>query len=339
MTVVDKLVDPMVPDFANPPKVRIKRAPKHDFKDGKGRVFAHRHDNGGGWVADTAWVAPTANVTRNAQVYDFARVHDRCRVSGRGHVCGRSKMFDRAHVDQHAKLGGDAILFDDGVLNGFARVSGNAKVFGSSRVSRNTEISQNAIIVNTNIVGPEAYFWARIYGNARLFNCRCNGYLGISGTTVAENSELTNVLADGNARIVNSYITTFVPNEYHARQTNTNIELPGPVEATLISIMGLFINSHVNTPRWVLHNGTTFLNTRMYCVVFDDTVSAALDSLVTRSIVDFVLRSPADIHNMVQRVLNPNTAPAPTSRGPILARPEPNLEAVRQRRIMRMERT
>ena len=33
---------------------------KFDFRDGNGLVPAHKHPNGGGWVADTARVAETA---------------------------------------------------------------------------------------------------------------------------------------------------------------------------------------------------------------------------------------------------------------------------------------
>jgi hypothetical protein len=46
-----------------------------DFKDGYGYVPAHRHPNGGGWVANTAYVADTAFVGHDARVYGHARVY------------------------------------------------------------------------------------------------------------------------------------------------------------------------------------------------------------------------------------------------------------------------
>jgi hypothetical protein len=46
----------------------------YNFKDGLGPVPAHKHPNGGGWVADTATVADTAYVGPEAKVYDNARV-------------------------------------------------------------------------------------------------------------------------------------------------------------------------------------------------------------------------------------------------------------------------
>jgi hypothetical protein len=45
-----------------------------DFGDGKGPVPAHKHPNGGGWVADTATVAEAAYVGPGARVYGNARV-------------------------------------------------------------------------------------------------------------------------------------------------------------------------------------------------------------------------------------------------------------------------
>ncbi len=48
----------------------------------KGPVSAHRHANGGGWVADTASVATTAYIGPNAQVSGNARVFGNAQVSG-----------------------------------------------------------------------------------------------------------------------------------------------------------------------------------------------------------------------------------------------------------------
>jgi hypothetical protein len=44
------------------------------FDFGDGPVAAHKHSNGGGWVADTAFVAETAYVGPDAQVYGTALV-------------------------------------------------------------------------------------------------------------------------------------------------------------------------------------------------------------------------------------------------------------------------
>ena len=46
------------------------------FDFGSGLVAAHKHSNGGGWVADTAFVADSAFVGEFAEVYENARVSD-----------------------------------------------------------------------------------------------------------------------------------------------------------------------------------------------------------------------------------------------------------------------
>lgn len=44
------------------------------FDFGNGPVPAHKHPNGGGWVADTVEVADTAFIGPKARVFDNARV-------------------------------------------------------------------------------------------------------------------------------------------------------------------------------------------------------------------------------------------------------------------------
>ena len=58
-----------------------------DFKDGHGRVPAHRHVNGGGWVADTAKVEDTAFVGEDARVYGTAWVCGQSVISDQGRDC------------------------------------------------------------------------------------------------------------------------------------------------------------------------------------------------------------------------------------------------------------
>ena len=58
----------------------------HDF--GNGPVAAHKHPNGGGWVADSATVADSAYVGPDAKVYDDAK------VSGNAVVSGNAEVFE-----------------------------------------------------------------------------------------------------------------------------------------------------------------------------------------------------------------------------------------------------
>ena len=62
------------------------------FGDGKGPVAAHKHPNGGGWVADTAYVGITA------RVFDTARVSGNAVVSGNTWVSGNAQVYGNARV-------------------------------------------------------------------------------------------------------------------------------------------------------------------------------------------------------------------------------------------------
>ena len=79
-----------------------------DFGDGNGSVPAHKHPNGGGWVADTAhvddtaYVADTAKVYGNAQVFENAYVADTAKVSGKAVVSGYAHVFGNVHVSGSA---------------------------------------------------------------------------------------------------------------------------------------------------------------------------------------------------------------------------------------------
>ena len=84
-----------------------------DFGDGNGPVPAHKHPNGGGWVADTATVKDTAyvglnaRVSDNAQVYGDARVCDTARVSGDALIYGNARVYGDAWVFDNAEVGDD----------------------------------------------------------------------------------------------------------------------------------------------------------------------------------------------------------------------------------------
>lgn len=92
----------------------------HDF--GHGTVPAHQHENGGGWVANTAEVSPAAYVGQRAQVYGGAW------VSGGAQVSGNARVYGDAQVSGNAQVYGGA------------RVSGNARVYGGAWVASPLQI-------------------------------------------------------------------------------------------------------------------------------------------------------------------------------------------------------
>ncbi len=97
-----------------------------DFNDGNGPVPAHKHPNGGGWVADTAKVDETAYVGRDARVYGNAMVYDTARVYG------DAQVYDYARVYDNAMVGGYAMVYDNAMIGGYAMVYGNATVGGDT---------------------------------------------------------------------------------------------------------------------------------------------------------------------------------------------------------------
>ena len=74
------------------------------FDFGLGPVPAHRHKNGGGWVADTAHVADDAYVGPNARVFGQAQVYGEARVSGQARVCDEAWVSGQAWVCDRAYL-------------------------------------------------------------------------------------------------------------------------------------------------------------------------------------------------------------------------------------------
>jgi hypothetical protein len=93
----------------------------HDF--GAGPVPAHRHPNGGGWVADTASVNKTAYIGPEAEVSGEAWVFGKACVSGEARVYGKVEVFGDARVFGEAEVYGQACVGSVAQIGGPARVT------------------------------------------------------------------------------------------------------------------------------------------------------------------------------------------------------------------------
>lgn len=122
-------------------------SPTKAFDFGAGPVPAHRHSNGGGWVADTAQVA------RSAYVGEDARVYGNARVKGQARVISYARVFGNAEVAGGATVGGDA------------RVYGNARVLANAHIRDEAKVYQAAVVYGSATIFGNA----RVYGNARVF--------------------------------------------------------------------------------------------------------------------------------------------------------------------------
>jgi carbonic anhydrase/acetyltransferase-like protein (isoleucine patch superfamily) len=188
------------------PKPKKKRAPKHDFKDGLGRVFAHRHSNGEGWVADSARVEESVYVHKTAQVHHSARVAGNVRVCNRASVGGTAELAGRVEICNGAFVGGTAVLNDTVKVKNSARVY-SGYLSGSTMVLDESEIAASragqAFIRNTVIRGRSRVFdspfivdssldgMAYVGGNARLMAANINGYVSVGGNARVMNSAIS----------------------------------------------------------------------------------------------------------------------------------------------------
>ena len=70
----------------------------------------HQHDNGGGWVQDTASVSGEAQVYGEARVCDKALVYGKAQVYGEARVCDKAQVYGEARVCDKARVYGEALV-------------------------------------------------------------------------------------------------------------------------------------------------------------------------------------------------------------------------------------
>ncbi len=138
-----------------------EQSTSYDFEDGEGPVAAHRHPNGGGWVADTATVAesafvgPTAVVFDAARVLDYATVADTAWVHGVALVSGHARLGGDALVEGNAKVLDDAEVTDNAFLSGYALVEGHAKISGNAQVLGHGIVRDNARVLGDAVIADD----------------------------------------------------------------------------------------------------------------------------------------------------------------------------------------
>jgi hypothetical protein len=209
----DKLT--LLPDLAAPPKVRQKRAPKHDFHDGQGKVFAHHHDNGGGWVADTAYVAPSVKVSRHAEVFNFAKVYNECKIEGRSRIYGRARLHDQVQVTGQSNVCDHSVITNETLISGRVIVSGHARVFGNSRLDGRVDVSGEAMLIDTTARNLGTNVYQFIGGTAILKAATVLRFSRVRGSATVIGGTIDCASVRGTAIIQNSRIETYLPD--HAR--------------------------------------------------------------------------------------------------------------------------
>ena len=99
-----------------------------------GGVPAHRHRNGGGWVANTAYVAESVFVGPDALVYGYAHVRGNVSITGKARVFEHAWVCDEVQICGEAQICGDALVCDHATVSGSAFVAGSARVYSYAHV-------------------------------------------------------------------------------------------------------------------------------------------------------------------------------------------------------------
>jgi hypothetical protein len=106
----------------------------------------HAHENGGGWVANSATVDASAYVGPNARVLGSARVRENARVEDYAVVC------DNATVEDNAIVSGYALIQDSATIQHSAKVRDRAVVSRSTIVQNSAVVSEYANVYNTTTI-------------------------------------------------------------------------------------------------------------------------------------------------------------------------------------------
>lgn len=104
----------------------------HDF--GSGPVPAHQHENGDGWVANTAHVDDTVYVGPNAQVFGNARVCGYVRIVNNAKVYENAYVDDTSKICEKARIYGNAKIYGNSVIGGLVKVCGSVTFSGQTSV-------------------------------------------------------------------------------------------------------------------------------------------------------------------------------------------------------------
>jgi len=132
----------------------------------------HQHENGNGWVKNTAKVDKTAFVGENALVFDDARVCGNARVYDNAVVYGNTRVCGNAWVSGNAQVYGNAVVYGNARVSGDALVYGNAWVYGNARVSSLSVINSGKY-TKSPIQIQGSKFFVNENGDNIQIGCQC----------------------------------------------------------------------------------------------------------------------------------------------------------------------
>lgn len=226
--------------------VRKKPAPKHNFNDGLGRVFAHRHVNGGGWVADTAKVADAVFVGKRAAVYHRAQISGCVFLHNYAQVCGAAQLDCSGTLTEAAFIAGKTSVSGHIKVAGYARLYGG-KFIGRNEVTHNARVQNDPTIQDCNLrescfiagqpklIGSTISGFAMIGQQANVFSSTIPGNTRVAGHALIVHSALNFrnafnrdldvgcLLVTGHAKIVGSTVCALLHIKGHSVIVNATI--------------------------------------------------------------------------------------------------------------------
>jgi len=94
----------------------------------------HQHENGGGWIKNTAQVEKSVFVGENAWIYGNAKISGKAEIYGNAEIYGYARIYGNAEISGNAKISGNAEISGNAKISGKAEISGNAKISGNARI-------------------------------------------------------------------------------------------------------------------------------------------------------------------------------------------------------------
>lgn len=296
--------------------VRKKRAPKHDFRDGNGKVFAHKHDNGKGWVADTAHVADSVYVGSRCAVYQCARIVGTCRLKGRVRVHGHAAISGSVTLNKDVNVFGRAAVCDTAQLHDNAQVSGQARVCGGSHLYGSTVVRDHAYVLGSCLSGS-----VLLSGDTTVIRSNFTGEITVSGSATAVNATLIGRISLRDfCQILNSTVNfrvqggeSFTACDYAIIADNSHIALP-----LLVKNHAILVRVNANAYDWHGQLTPTFdtsvvatnrrFNSYNDIVVFLQQFANRGNNMYTPAPTPGPSRAPVNVQPSLRRVMRLETA-------------------------------
>ncbi len=179
------------------------------FDFGNGLVPAHKHENGGGWVADTAKVAKKAYVGPTARVWGTAYVSEGCTLYDTSGVFGSSYLEENVTLSGTVSIAGDVVIPKGAIIHALVTYTLQNQLslhdFGNGLVPAHRHENGGGWVADTAVVSSEAHIGANsvVYDNAQVLGASQVLDSRVYGDVVLDNTTISNKYFCGKIKIEN----------------------------------------------------------------------------------------------------------------------------------------